>query len=113
MGRAAKDWPAIGWVGTGQARMGRVGTGEAKIGRLGTGQSGTGQSRKKLQRTLLLLTGLLTVNYKITIEHILGEFHDQGDNVKNTISNRNHRPPNTPYRPAGGWPPEGRIVMTP
>jgi hypothetical protein len=45
-------------VGTGRARMGRVGTGQAKIGWLGTGRSGTGQSPKKLQRTLLLLTGL-------------------------------------------------------
>jgi hypothetical protein len=34
-------------------RMGR-----AKMGWLGTGRSGTGWSRKKLQRTFLLLTGL-------------------------------------------------------
>jgi hypothetical protein len=58
MVRAAKGRAAIGWAGTGWARMGRVGTGQAKIGRLGTGLSETGRSRKKLQRTFLLLTGL-------------------------------------------------------
>jgi hypothetical protein len=57
MARAAKGPAAIGWVGTGRARMSRVGTGQAKIGRLGTGRSGTGRLRKKLQRTLLFLTG--------------------------------------------------------
>jgi hypothetical protein len=39
----------------GQARMGRVRKGRAKMGRLGTGQS-----QKKLQRTLFLLTGFMT-----------------------------------------------------
>jgi hypothetical protein len=63
MGRAAKGWAAIGWAGTGQVRMGQVGTGQAKMGRSGTGRlwtgrSGTGRLRKKLQQTILLLTGL-------------------------------------------------------
>jgi hypothetical protein len=57
MGRAAKGRVAMGQAGTGWARMGQVGTGRAKMGRLETGQSGTGQSRKKLQQTFLLLTG--------------------------------------------------------
>jgi hypothetical protein len=39
----------MGWVA-----MGKVGT-----GRFGTGQSGMGWLRKKLQRTHLLLTGLI------------------------------------------------------
>ena len=52
MGRAAKGRAAMGQAGTGRARMGQVGTGRAKMGR-----SGTGRLRKKLQRTLLLLTG--------------------------------------------------------
>jgi hypothetical protein len=38
--------------------MGQVGTGRGKMGRLRTSQSGTGRLRKKLQQTLLLLTGL-------------------------------------------------------
>jgi hypothetical protein len=58
MGRAAIGWAWTGRAGTVRARMGRVGTGQAKIGWLGTGRSGTGRSRKKLHRTLLLLTGL-------------------------------------------------------
>jgi hypothetical protein len=52
-------WAEMGQAGTGQARMGQVGTGQAKMGWLGTGRSGTGRSQKKLQRTFLLLTGLL------------------------------------------------------
>jgi hypothetical protein len=57
MGRAAKGWAAMGQAGTGRERMGQVGTGQAEMGRLETGRSGTGRSRKKLQRTFLLLTG--------------------------------------------------------
>jgi hypothetical protein len=57
MDRAAKGRAAMGQAGTGWARMGQVGTGWAKMSRLGTGRSGTGRSRKKLQRTFLLLTG--------------------------------------------------------
>jgi hypothetical protein len=61
MGQAAKGQAAMmGQAGTGRARMGQVGTGRAKMGRLGTGRSGTGRSRRKLQRTFLLLTGLGT-----------------------------------------------------
>jgi hypothetical protein len=48
IGRAAKSWVAMGRVGTGRVRKSQVGTGRA----------GTGRSQKKLQRTLLLLTGL-------------------------------------------------------
>ena len=58
MGRAVKGRAAMGRAGTGQARMGRVGTGRAKLGRFGTGHSRLGRLQKKLQRTLLLLTGL-------------------------------------------------------
>jgi hypothetical protein len=40
-----------------------------------------------------------------------GEFQDQGDNVKKyTLKAANHRAAD---RPAWGWPPEGRIIMTP
>jgi hypothetical protein len=52
MGRALIGRVAISQAGTGRARMGQVGTGQAKMGWLGTGRSGTGLSRKKLQRTL-------------------------------------------------------------
>jgi hypothetical protein len=58
MGRVAKGGAAMGWAGTGWARMGQVGMGQEKMCRLGTGLSGTGRSRKRLQWTLLLLTGL-------------------------------------------------------
>jgi hypothetical protein len=47
----------MGQAGTGRARMGQVGMRQEKMGWLGTGRSGTGRSRKKLQRTFLLLTG--------------------------------------------------------
>jgi hypothetical protein len=57
MGRAAKGRAAMGQAWTGRVRMGQVGTGQAKMGWLGMGRSGTGRSRKKLQRTFLLLTG--------------------------------------------------------
>jgi hypothetical protein len=57
MGRAAKGRVAMGQAVTGRVRMGQVGTGRAKMGQLGMGRSGTGRSRKKLQRTFLLLTG--------------------------------------------------------
>jgi hypothetical protein len=69
MGRAAKGWATMGRVGTGRATMGQagtgrvrmsqVGTGRAKMGWLDTGWSGTGRLQKKLQRTLLLLTGFM------------------------------------------------------
>jgi hypothetical protein len=77
MGRAAKGWAAkgraakrrvamgqvaMGQAGTGWARIGQVGTGRAKMGRLETGRSGTGWSRKKLQRTFLLLTGFFLIS---------------------------------------------------
>jgi hypothetical protein len=62
-GRAAMGRAAMGRVVTGWVRMGRVGTDRAKMGRLGTGRLGTGRLgtgrlQKKLQQTLLLLTGL-------------------------------------------------------
>ena len=57
MGRAAKGQAAMGQAGTGRERMGQVGTGQAEMGQLETGRSGTGRSRKKLQRTLFLLAG--------------------------------------------------------
>jgi hypothetical protein len=56
VGRAGTGRATMGRAGTGRVRMGQVGTGQAKMGRLGRGWSGTGQSRKKLQRTLLFLT---------------------------------------------------------
>jgi hypothetical protein len=57
MGRAGTGQATMGRAGTGWVRMGQVGTGPAKMGRLEMGRSGMGRSRKKLQRTLLLLIG--------------------------------------------------------
>jgi hypothetical protein len=72
MGLAAKGRVAMGQAGTDRARMGQVGTGQAKMGRFGTGRSGTGRSRKKLQRTFLLLTGFLQIPHSIL--HMFGLF---------------------------------------
>jgi hypothetical protein len=63
--QAGKSWDETGrsgMGGMGRAVMGRAGTSQDGMGRLGmgplgTGRSGTGRLRKKLHRTLFLLTG--------------------------------------------------------
>jgi hypothetical protein len=54
------DWSVGDGLGS-EGRMGWVGTGRLVTGLLGRGRSGTSRSRKKLPRTLLLLTGLKRV----------------------------------------------------
>jgi hypothetical protein len=75
MGRATKGWVAMGQAGIGRARMGQVGTSQAKMGRLRTGRSGTGRSRKKLQWTFHLLTGLYYFLDEIEIISVVYKFY--------------------------------------
>jgi hypothetical protein len=99
MGWAAKGRVAMGQAGTGRERMGQVGTGQAEMGWLETGRSGTGRSRKKLQQTFLLLTGLIIhlsfenprrINMKSQIEkcNFLKHYFQAAATFKRIMDNR-------------------------
>jgi hypothetical protein len=92
MGWAVKGRAAMGQEGTGWARMGRVGTGRAKMGQLGIGRSGMGRLRKKLQRTLLFLTGSSLFQPKVSSDSfastLCGYLHGNHSFVKDVKQDR-------------------------